>query len=206
VGCVLGPITRAQGKGLTILDIAALIAFLITAARVAMGLLPRLVTRFSPRGLLAFGWLVGAAVFALTFLIGGLLVLLPLMCALNGAFGLTPLIGLTLEHYNTVWVDREFWRNFLTSLKVTVGVVTISLTFGTLAGYALARSGSTLVLDGSDQTMVPAIAGYFNRETTTTDQVQADAAAVSITAPLFLLVMTFQRQIVSGLTAGAVKG
>ena len=35
---------------------------------------------------------------------------------------------------------------------------------------------------------------------------EAVAAAVSITAPLFLLVMIFQRQIVSGLTAGAVKG
>jgi multiple sugar transport system permease protein len=54
--------------------------------------------------------------------------------------------------------------------------------------------------------MVPAITSYFNRETTTTDQIEAVAAAVSITAPLFLLVMAFQRQIVSGLTAGAVKG
>ena len=36
--------------------------------------------------------------------------------------------------------------------------------------------------------------------------VQAVAAAVSITAPLFLLVMVFQKQLVSGLTAGAVKG
>ncbi|MEN9011071.1 MAG: carbohydrate ABC transporter permease, partial [Yoonia sp.] len=34
----------------------------------------------------------------------------------------------------------------------------------------------------------------------------AVAAAVSITAPLFVMVMVFQRQIVSGLTAGAVKG
>ena len=34
----------------------------------------------------------------------------------------------------------------------------------------------------------------------------AVAAAVSAAAPLFILVMFFQRQIVSGLTAGAVKG
>ena len=34
----------------------------------------------------------------------------------------------------------------------------------------------------------------------------AVAAVVSATAPLFVLVMFFQRQIVSGLTAGAVKG
>ena len=55
-------------------------------------------------------------------------------------------------------------------------------------------------------TMVPAIAGMFNRETTASDEVQAIAAAVSITAPLFVLVLVFQKQIVSGLTAGAVKG
>ena len=34
----------------------------------------------------------------------------------------------------------------------------------------------------------------------------AVAAVVSAAAPLFILVMFFQRQIVSGLTAGAVKG
>ena len=32
------------------------------------------------------------------------------------------------------------------------------------------------------------------------------SAAVSITAPLLFLILFFQRQIVSGLTAGAVKG
>jgi len=63
-----------------------------------------------------------------------------------------------------------------------------------------------LLLDAQSQTMVPAITQYFNRETTSTDQIEAVAAAVSITAPLFVLVMVFQRQIVSGLTAGAVKG
>ena len=36
--------------------------------------------------------------------------------------------------------------------------------------------------------------------------VVAVAAVVSATAPLFVLVLFFQRQIVSGLTAGAVKG
>ena len=37
-------------------------------------------------------------------------------------------------------------------------------------------------------------------------QVEAVAVAVSITAPLFLLVLVFQKQIVSGLVQGAVKG
>ena len=49
-------------------------------------------------------------------------------------------------------------------------------------------------------------ADISNRETTTTDQVEAVAAAVSITAPLLLLVLVFQKQIVSGLVQGAVKG
>jgi trehalose/maltose transport system permease protein len=65
---------------------------------------------------------------------------------------------------------------------------------------------TSLLLDAQNQTMVPAIAGMFNRETTTTDQVVAIAAAVSIVAPLLFLILFFQRQIVSGLTAGAVKG
>ena len=36
--------------------------------------------------------------------------------------------------------------------------------------------------------------------------VAAVAAVVTATAPLFVLIMIFQRQLVSGLTAGAVKG
>jgi trehalose/maltose transport system permease protein len=250
----------------------------------------------------------------------------------------------TVAHYYAVWVKHEFWRNFLNSLTVTAGVVTVSLTVGTLAGYALARSRSSLafwlliaalifralphsvlvtgyippfvnsrelllplwnapllgpllqlmtpvpptlygqplaiilvltainqpftiwmmrsffmnvptemdeaarvdgcthfgafrrvvmpvmwpgvittglfsfllayndylvaalLLDAQSQTMVPAISQFLNRDTRAADQIEAIAAAVSITAPLFVLVMAFQRQIVAGLTAGAVKG
>ena len=247
-------------------------------------------------------------------------------------FLMTPLLGMTTEHFQSVWIEQEFYRQFLNSLFVTTGVVSISLTVGTLAGYGLARSGSNwafwilmtalvfralphsvlvsgylpwfinsaewlrpilgeaaptlygqpwaiivvlasinqpftiwmlrsffqnipreldeaaridgcshgeafvrviipvmwpgvltaglfsfllayndylvaaLLLDAQNQTMVPAISGYFNRETTSTDQVEAVAAAVSITAPLFVLVMVFQKQLVAGLTQGAVKG
>lgn len=251
---------------------------------------------------------------------------------------------LTFDHYKAVWVTHGFWRNFLNSLIVTAGVVTVSLTVGTLAGYALARTPSALafwllilalifralphsvlvtgyvpmflnsrellqplwdapvlggllswfsaaaptlygkpwaviavlvainqpftiwmmrsffqnipaeldeaarvdgcthfgafwrvimpvmwpgvittglfsfllayndylvtalLLDAQSQTMVPGISQFLNRETRAADQIEAIAAAVSITAPLFVLVMVFQKQIVSGLTAGAVKG
>ncbi len=331
---ITGPATRAAGNGLSVIDIVLGLVVLFFAIRWSFTRLPGLVVRLTPPGWIVLGWLVGAAVFALAFLLvffGLLPALLNGINAVAGPLG-TPVLGLTTEHYAAVWGENQFYRNFINSMIVTAGVVTISLTVGTLAGYGLARSGSnlafwllilalifralphsvlvagylpwfinsaeilrpflgelsptlygqpwaviavlvsinqpftiwmlrsffqnipseldeaarvdgcshfqafrrvimpvmwpgvittglfsfllgyndflvtSLLLDAQNQTMVPAIAGYFNRETTTTDQVEAVAAAVSITAPLFLLVMVFQRQIVSGLTAGAVKG
>ncbi|WP_299871257.1 carbohydrate ABC transporter permease [uncultured Sulfitobacter sp.] len=331
---IVGPATLARGEGLSILDIVLGLVVLYFAIRWAFTRLPGLVMQYSPPSLIVLGWLVGAAVYALVFLLVFFGLLPLILGALNSVLGPLgePVLGLTTQHYVAVWGENEFYRNFLNSLFVTAGVVTVSLTVGTLAGYGLARSGSdlafwlliaalvfralphsvlvagylpwfinsaeilrpifgdlsptlygqpwaviavmvsinqpftiwmlrsffqnipseldeaarvdgcshfqafrrvimpvmwpgvittglfafllayndflvtSLLLDAQNQTMVPAIAGYFNRETTTTDQVEAVAAAVSITAPLFLLVMVFQRQIVSGLTAGAVKG
>ena len=47
----------------------------------------------------------------------------------------------TFQAYRELWVDREFWRPALNTVIVTISVVAISLTFGTLGAYALARSG-----------------------------------------------------------------
>ncbi|WP_209015697.1 carbohydrate ABC transporter permease [Roseibium sp. RKSG952] len=331
---LLGPETLAAGQGLSVLSILIGAGVILYAVHLALGALPRLVNAYSPPHFLAVGWLFGVCVFAFGFIIVFFGLLPPALSVLNswtGPIG-KPILGLTAEHYRAVWIENAFYENFLNSLIVTAGVVLVSLTVGTLAGYGLARSGSglafwilivalvfralphsvlvagylppfinsaeilrpvlgeaaptlygkpwaviavlvsinqpftiwmlrsffqsipreldeaarvdgcthfqafrwvimpvmwpgvittglfsfllayndylvcSLLLDAQNQTMVPAIAGYFNRETTTTDQVEAVAAAVSITAPLFLLVMIFQRQIVSGLTAGAVKG
>ena len=258
----------------------------------------------------------------------GLIIIQPLLSeSLNSFFSsisvlhliAKPVIGFTSQHYEAVWVENEFYKQFFNTIIVTSGVVTISLTVGTLAGYGLARTNSmmafwlliaalvfralphsvlvtgylepfidyglygkriaviillvainqpftiwmlrsffmnipqdldeaaqidgcnpfqafwkvimplmwpgvittglfsfllayndylvaSLLLDGQSQTMVPAIIQYFNMETKMTDLVEAIAAAASITAPLFLLVMFFQKQIISGLTTGAVKG
>ncbi len=331
---IFGPATRERGSGLSVPDILAGIALLVLTAQLAVKWLPDMVRQYSPYGQVWFGWICGSLLLGLAFVLIFVGALPPIMNVVNSALGSfgNPVIGLTTEHYSAVWWENEFYRNFINSLIVTTGVVTVSLTFGTLAGYGLARSGSnlafwiliialvfralphsvlvagylpwfinsaeilrpilgdaaptlygkpfaviavlvainqpftiwmlrsffqnipseldeaarvdgcthfqafrwvimpvmwpgvittglfsfllgyndylvtSLLLDAQNQTMVPAIAGYFNRETTTTDQVEAVAAAVSITAPLFLLVMIFQRQIVSGLTAGAVKG
>ncbi len=331
---ILGPNTLAAGKGLSILDIVLGIVVIWVTIRLCTRKLPGMVRSHAPGGQVVFGWIIAGLVVVLGFLVVFFAILPVVLNLLNPILG--PLgrdvIGMTPEHYKTVWIDRGFSNNFKNSLIVTTGVVTVSLTVGTLAGYGLARSGSTLafwiliialifralphsvlvagylpvfisssewlspvlgenaptlygkpmaviavlvainqpftiwmlrsffqnipaeldeaarvdgcshfqafrrvimpvmwpgvittglfsfllgyndflvtslLLDAQNQTMVPAIAGMFNRETTTTDQVVAVAAAVSITAPLFFLVMAFQRQIVSGLTAGAVKG
>lgn len=346
---LLGPATLRQSGGLSligiVLGLAALVGLFMAPGRIARAMIPRM-------GKAWLGWLVTCVLFAALAAIV-LLVALPLAVRaaewllapipVVGALG-KPFIGTTLAHYREVWVTRGFWRNFLNSMVVTFGVVTVSLTVGTLAGYALARSGSNLafwllivslvfralphsvlvtgyvplflqsreilqplwdsaalgwflklfspqaptlygqpiaiifvlvsinqpftiwmmrsffanipreldeaarvdgcsylgafrrvimpvmwpgvlttglfsfllayndylvtalLLDAQSQTMVPAISQFLNRDTRAADQIEAIAAAVSIAAPLFLLVMVFQKQIVSGLTQGAVKG
>ena len=54
--------------------------------------------------------------------------------------------------------------------------------------------------------MVPKISSFLGSIQETGNVMYAVAAVVSATVPLFILVLFFQRQIVSGLTAGAVKG
>ena len=225
----------------------------------------------------------------------------------------------TFENYRGLWIDQQFWRPALNTLVVTVAVTLISLSFGTLGGYALARSthryafwtliaaliframpGLTLIsgyllpffefnlwghlltativlvalnqpftlwllhsffltvpreldesalVDGctrfqafrlaiipvmwpgvvttgifsflvgysdfvicalllseNNQTMVPVTAGYLGSEQHAGKLMFAVASTVSMIVPLFILIVFFQRRIVDGLTAGAVKG
>lgn len=65
---------------------------------------------------------------------------------------------------------------------------------------------TAMLLSESNRTMVPSIAAFLGSTYTEGQVMFAVAAVVSATVPLFILVMVFQRQIVSGLTAGAVKG
>ena len=63
-----------------------------------------------------------------------------------------------------------------------------------------------MLLSQENQTMVPKIASFLGTTQVEGQVMYAVAAVVSATAPLFVLIMFFQRQIVSGLTAGAVNG
>ncbi len=225
----------------------------------------------------------------------------------------------TLAGYFGAWVQEEFWRNVLNTMVIVFFTVVISLTFGTLGGYALARSGfryafwilmaaliframphitlvsgymlpffewniwglkgtaiivlvainqpftlwmlhsffknipkdmdesamvdgctrfqafryvivpvmwpgvittglfsfllayndyavTSMLLSKPNETMVPAVASFLGSVQVQGNIMFAVAAVVSATAPLFVLILFFQRQIVSGLTAGAVKG
>ena len=49
------------------------------------------------------------------------------------------LAPVTFENYSRLWIDKAFYRNFLNTAIVTFGTVSVSLTVGCLAGYALSR-------------------------------------------------------------------
>ena len=82
---------------------------------------------------------------------------------------------------------------------ITTGLFSFLLAYNDFAVTAM-------LLEKENQTMVPKIASFLGTTQTKGNVMFAVAAVVSATAPLFVLVMFFQRQIVSGLTAGAVKG
>ncbi|MFY0595584.1 MAG: carbohydrate ABC transporter permease [Cognatishimia sp.] len=84
------------------------------------------------------------------------------------------------------------------------GVITTGL-FSFLLAYN-DFAVTSMLLSEENRTMVPAIAAFLGSTLEEGNVMFAVAAVVSATAPLFVLVMFFQRQIVSGLTAGAVKG
>lgn len=82
---------------------------------------------------------------------------------------------------------------------ITTGLFSFLLAYNDFAVTAM-------LLSQENQTMIPKIASFLGTTQVEGNVMYAVAAVVSATAPLFALVMVFQRQIVSGLTAGAVKG
>ncbi|WP_421904799.1 carbohydrate ABC transporter permease [Mameliella sp.] len=225
----------------------------------------------------------------------------------------------TLDGYRGAWIEQEFWRAVVNTGIVVFFTVIISLTLGTLGGYALARSGfkytfwllmaalvframphvtlvsgyllpffqmniwgylpttiivlvainqpftlwmlhsfflsipkdldeaamvdgctrfqafrlaiipvmwpgvvttglfsfllayndfavTSMLLTQENATMIPKINSFLGSTQEEGKVMYAVAAVVSAIVPLFVLILFFQRQIVSGLTAGAVKG
>ena len=84
------------------------------------------------------------------------------------------------------------------------GVITTGL-FSFLLAYN-DFAVTSMLLSQDNQTMIPKIASFLGSIANEGNVMFAVAAVVSATVPLFILVLFFQRHIVSGLTAGAVKG
>ena len=345
---LIGSSTQQTEGGISLLGLAVLAAAAVAlhgmvrryrAAMRADGDQPA-----SGRRLLSTVGIMAAALLIVWLLPGAIKAFESAASGLGFAILSRPLIGFTMEFYREVWIDKAFYRQFINSLIVTGGVVLVSLTVGTLAGYALARTRTSfafwlllialaframphsvlvagylpafinsrdilaplwengltgpvlrlfsaeaptlygkpwaviaalvainqpftiwmlrsffanipaeldeaarvdgcshfeafrriiipvmwpgvittglfsfllayndylvtgLLLDAQNLTMVPMISQFLNSDNTAADQLLAIAAAVSITAPLFLLVLVFQRHLVGGLTQGAVKG
>tara|TARA_S200000501_G_scaffold44958_1_gene36415 strand:+ start:368 stop:1249 length:882 start_codon:yes stop_codon:yes gene_type:complete len=143
-------------------------------------------------------------------------------------WGLLPTTIIVLVAINqpfTLWMLHSFFQNIPKELDESAkvdgctqfgafryviipamwpGVITTGL-FSFLLAYN-DFAVTSMLLSEENRTMVPAIAAFLGTTYTEGNVMFAVAAVVSTTIPLFILVMFFQKQIVSGLTAGAVKG
>ena len=144
---------------------------------------------------------------------------------LYGYLGTTIVVMVAINQPFTLWMLHSFFQNIPKDLDESAmvdgctrfqafryviipvmwpGVITTGLFSFLLAYNDFALTG--LLLSQENQTMVPKIASFLGSAQEEGNVMYAVSAVVSATAPLFILVMFFQRQIVSGLTAGAVKG
>jgi ABC-type glycerol-3-phosphate transport system permease component len=142
-----------------------------------------------------------------------------------GHLGTTIVVLVAINQPFSLWMMTSFFRNIPKDLDESAmvdgcnrfqafrhvilpvmwpGVITTGL-FSFLLAYN-DFPVAAMLLDQENQTMIPKIASFLGTTQTKGNAMFAVAAVVSATAPLFVLILFFQRQIVSGLTAGAVKG
>jgi len=82
---------------------------------------------------------------------------------------------------------------------ITAGLFSLMLAYNDFTVTAL-------LLNQENYTMVPKINAFLGTVEHGGNYMWAVASVVSATAPLFMIVMFFQRQLISGLTTGSVKG
>ncbi len=143
-------------------------------------------------------------------------------------WGILPTTIIVLVAINqpfTLWMLHSFFKNIPQELdesakvdgctqfqafrRVIIPVMWPGVITTGLFSFLLAYNDfavSSMLLSESNRTMMPQVAAFLGTTYTEGNIMFAVAAVVSSTVPLFILVMIFQRQIVSGLTAGAVKG
>jgi len=142
-----------------------------------------------------------------------------------GRLSTTTIVLVAINQPFTLWMLHAFFKNIPKDLDESAmvdgctrfqafryviipimwpGVITTGL-FSFLLAYN-DFAVTSMLLGQESQTMVPKLASFLGTTQTKGNVMFAVAAVVSITAPLFVMILFFQRQIVSGLTAGAVKG
>ncbi len=142
-----------------------------------------------------------------------------------GRLSTTIVVLVAINQPFTLWMLTSFFRNIPQDLDESAmvdgctrfqafrnvimpvmwpGVLTTAL-FSLLLAYN-DFAVTALLLSKENQTMVPKIASFLGTTQTKGNVMFAVSSVISTTIPLFILVMFFQRRLVSGLTAGAVKG
>ncbi|MFY8105513.1 MAG: carbohydrate ABC transporter permease [Elstera sp.] len=125
----------------------------------------------------------------------------------------------------TIWMLRSFFANIPKDLdeaalvdgctragaffRVIVPVMWPGIITTGLFSFLLAYNDfliSSQLMNADKQTMTAALSAYINADDDAYKLMQGIAGAVSVTIPLIFLVLFFQRQLVSGLVQGAVKG
>jgi trehalose/maltose transport system permease protein len=192
---------------------------LAVAAAYALGRI-----QFRGRRLLLFV-ILGVSMFPQIAVLSGMFELVRALGLYNNLLSLT-LSYMIFTLPFTVWVLTTFMRELPKELEEAAIVdgakpfTIVTKVFMPLLGPALATTGLlafiaawneflfalTFTLSGEMRTVPVAIALISGASAYELPWGNIMAASVIVTVPLLILVMIFQRQIVSGLTAGAVKG
>jgi trehalose/maltose transport system permease protein len=204
-----------------------LVAVTVVAASLALGVtaayaLGRIA--FAGRGLLLLT-VLGVSMFPQVAVLSGMFELIRFLGLYNSLPGLA-LSNLILTLPFTVWVLTTFMRELPKELEEAAFVdgaspaTVIRRVFLPLMGPAMATTGLlafiaawneflfalTFTLSNDMRTVPVAIALITGASQHELPWGNIMAASVIVTVPLIILVLIFQRKIVSGLTAGAVKG
>ena len=142
-----------------------------------------------------------------------------------GILPTTIIVIVAINQPFTLWMLHSFFQNIPKELdesakvdgcsqfqafrRVIVPVMWPGVITTGLFSFLLAYNDfavTSMLLSEENRTMMPEIFAYLGTTYTDGNIMFAVSAAVSAIIPLFILVMFFQRQIVGGLTAGAVKG
>jgi trehalose/maltose transport system permease protein len=168
---------------------------------------------------------LGVSMFPQVAVLSGMFELISWLGLMNSLAGLT-LSYLVFTLPFTVWVLTTFMRELPRELEEAAMMdgatawQTLTRVFLPLMGPALATTGLlafiaawneflfalTFTLTAETRTVPVAIALISGASAFELPWGRIMAASVVVTVPLILLVVVFQRRIVSGLTAGAVKG